>query len=112
MLGIASFSSIYVAKIEDNRRHMPEQENNSFKDIFGDGDLYKLKSVDICTLEKAITKAVGDIVGVDITCSINNIVYRHSVGFGAGVKFNVDISGPSALLRDAEERRTKLIRNE
>jgi hypothetical protein len=89
---------------------MPEQETNIFDQE--KSDVTKLKSVDSCTLEQTIAKAVGDLVGIDITCSINNIVYRHSLGLGAGVNFNVDISGPSALLRNAEERRAELMRNE
>lgn len=67
---------------------MAEQENESWDDIFR----IKLKSIDVHTLEQTIAKAVGDLVGVEFKCYINNIEYG---GFSRqGAKFNVSLSEP------------------
>ncbi|XCN74376.1 MAG: hypothetical protein Q3M24_06430 [Candidatus Electrothrix aestuarii] len=54
----------------------------------------KLKSVDTCTLEKTIAKAIGDLTGINnYTCFIDNIKYS----FPEGGKFDVSLGDLSHL---------------
>jgi hypothetical protein len=68
---------------------MAEQESESFDDIFRN----KLKAVDVRTLEQTIAKAVGDLIGVQLNCSIDNVEYRASYA-RTSAKFNVSLSEP------------------
>jgi hypothetical protein len=54
----------------------------------------KLKDFDVRTLEKAIAKAVSELVGVELTCRIDDISYTDSSNEG-GATFNASISQPA-----------------
>jgi len=64
-------------------------ETSSFDDIFS----CKLKTIDVRTLEQAISKAVSDLVGIKLECGIDQIQYGNGYS-RQGAKFNVSLSEP------------------
>jgi hypothetical protein len=64
-------------------------ETTSFSDIFS----CKLKTIDVHTLEQAISKAVSDLVGIKLECDIDQIQYGNGYS-RQGAKFNVALSEP------------------
>ena len=51
----------------------------------------KLKTVDVQTLEQAIAKAVGELIGVEFRCDIQSIKYSYP---HQGASFGVSLSEP------------------
>ena len=63
-------------------------QNKEINDIF----LNKLKTIDVRTLERAIAKAVSELVGVEYdSCHIGNINYEFGFPF-QGAKFDISLS--------------------
>jgi hypothetical protein len=52
----------------------------------------KLKSIPVETLEQSIAKVVGDLVGVELDCSIKQIEYGGGAFNHQGAKFSVALS--------------------
>ncbi len=68
-----------------------KEETESFEELFG----YKLKKIDVHTLETAIAKAVSELVGETFGCTIDRIKYGDNLLRAA--TFNVSLSNRSKL---------------
>jgi len=55
----------------------------------------QLKKYDVKTLEQTIAKAVSDLIGVDLECSIANVDYDYEAPLRTTkAKFNLTVSKP------------------
>jgi hypothetical protein len=72
--------------------HMSEEPVDAYDELF----LNRLKTVDVRTLEKTIAKAVTDLVGTELRCSIENIKFNDSYSTTSAA-FNVSLHEPVAF---------------
>jgi hypothetical protein len=79
-----------MLNIEDG---MPEQEED-INDALYDSIRNHLKDVNLRALEKAIAKAVGQLVGVELTCNISKIDYSPKHLSRTCADFTVSLSEP------------------
>lgn len=71
----------------------------------------KLKKYDIQTLEQTIAKAVSDLTGIELDCSINHINYdKRSLSYSSA-KFDVSLSEIFKEFDDSENDNAQTLKS-